>query len=63
IKKRHPKGWRFFMVQEMGLERPLKKQSGGLFLGRGRVPFSPGIPFVCKAQCLTIGVGTTSLAP
>ena len=23
----------------MGLERPLKKQSGGLFLGRGRVPF------------------------
>ena len=23
----------------MGLERPFKKQSGGLFLGRGRVPF------------------------
>ena len=22
----------------MGLERPLRKQSGGLFLGRGRVP-------------------------
>ena len=25
----------------MGLERPLKKQSSGLFLGRGRVPFFP----------------------
>ena len=25
----------------MGVERPLKKQSGGLFLGRERVPLSP----------------------
>ena len=28
----------FLMGWIMGLERPLKKQSGGLFLGRGRVP-------------------------
>ena len=26
----------------MGLERPLRKQSGGLFLGRGRVPLNDG---------------------
>ena len=29
----------FYELRVMGLERPFKKQSSGLFLGRGRVPF------------------------
>ena len=35
----------------MGLERPYKKQSSGLFLGRGRVPFFPNASLItvfCK---------------
>ena len=27
-----------FLVYGAGLERPLKKHAGGMFLGRGRVP-------------------------
>ena len=28
----------FLFAREMGLERPLRKHAGGMFLGRGRVP-------------------------
>ena len=31
----------FGFAREMGLERPLRKHAGGMFLGRGRVPQNP----------------------
>ena len=37
IKNAEAKASVFFMAI-MGFERPLRKQSGGLFLGRGRIP-------------------------
>ena len=39
---RHPKGCLIFYGMDTGLERPLRKHAGGMFLGRGRVPFSSG---------------------
>ena len=33
-----PYGHSDFLMLEMGLERPLRKHAGGMFLGRGRVP-------------------------
>ena len=37
IKQRHPIGMPLFYGMDTGLERALRKQSGGLFLARGRV--------------------------
>ena len=43
-KSRYPFGVpAFYMERQRGLERPLRKQSGGLFLGRGR---GIGVPFL-----------------
>ena len=37
-KEHHPLGGVLFgLLREMGLERPLRKHAGGMFLGRGRV--------------------------
>jgi hypothetical protein len=33
-----------FFYALMGLERPLRKHAGGMFLGRGRVPWSEDAP-------------------
>jgi len=33
-----PYGHSDFLMLELGLERPLRKHAGGMFLGRGRVP-------------------------
>ena len=44
---RYPFGCRLFLWI-MGFERPLRKQSGGLFLGRGRIH---GKPTVCRKAC------------
>ena len=39
----------------MGLERPLRKQSGGLFLGRGRVPHAARCVFWSPLLFLCVG--------
>ena len=36
-----PYGMAHFLVCGAGLERPLRKHAGGMFLGRGRVPQNP----------------------
>ena len=49
IKKRHPYGCLFFMAI-MRLERPSRKLTGGMFLGRGRVPEAPALKSVGSGE-------------